>query len=223
MEEDKYYCPYCNSELIKKPVKKSKCKSCGKFIYVKYTPYNRVKKLVTEDAAIKIDNEWNQYYYEQGKMSLCESYKLNLNDFNNIVNSIKEVNPPLEDIEINIILKYYTENKVSVHNYWYLNKLVSLLNEKGIDTFDYQKAISVFKLFEITKSGIMKAEISCFKDRCPNYDKLNGIIVNIPSEVKLPKIPNRECTMTNENGIVEYHICYCKYRANFDNNKWNTQ
>ncbi|MFH1022391.1 MAG: hypothetical protein V1809_03295 [Planctomycetota bacterium] len=51
-------CPYCKTNLEKRPVRKSKCKSCGQYIYVRTRPSDKKKVLVTEDQKKKIDELW---------------------------------------------------------------------------------------------------------------------------------------------------------------------
>lgn len=51
-------CPYCNAELLKVPEKKTKCPHCGGFIYLRYSPSNPIKRLVTESEMKQIEVEW---------------------------------------------------------------------------------------------------------------------------------------------------------------------
>ena len=55
------HCPNCHVLLEKRPQRKTKCKHCHLFIYVKYRPNDRVKRLVSESAAAEIDQEWIAY------------------------------------------------------------------------------------------------------------------------------------------------------------------
>ena len=57
-------CPYsgCQAILPKMPSRKTKCPSCGQFIYFKYTPENREQRLMTEEQAAAAEQEWNRKY-----------------------------------------------------------------------------------------------------------------------------------------------------------------
>jgi ribosomal protein L37AE/L43A len=66
--EQKPLCPYCNKDLAKYPTRKTKCKSCGNYYYLKTDFKTRIKTIVTEDTAIKMEQEWV-------KGSLISSFK----------------------------------------------------------------------------------------------------------------------------------------------------
>ncbi|OGN90711.1 MAG: hypothetical protein A2158_03860 [Chloroflexi bacterium RBG_13_46_14] len=51
-------CPYCSQSLVKMPGKKTKCPSCGKFMYVRTRPSDRKRVIVTEQDAAKIEEQW---------------------------------------------------------------------------------------------------------------------------------------------------------------------
>ena len=58
-------CPSCGAALKKVPQRKTKCPSCGGFIFVKYSPSNPQKRLVTQAEAEQIDAEWNAHHQAQ--------------------------------------------------------------------------------------------------------------------------------------------------------------
>jgi len=51
-------CPYCSVGITKKPLRKSKCKNCGQYIYVRTRPIDRQRVLVTLNQASEIDVQW---------------------------------------------------------------------------------------------------------------------------------------------------------------------
>ena len=51
-------CPYCSITLEKKPSRKTKCKACGNFIYVRTRPVDRERVLVTATQVQKIEEQW---------------------------------------------------------------------------------------------------------------------------------------------------------------------
>lgn len=53
-------CPSCGAELAKMPTRKTKCPSCGEFMFVKYTPHDPMKRLVTTARAEEIEREWTE-------------------------------------------------------------------------------------------------------------------------------------------------------------------
>jgi len=54
-------CPCCNFRLDKKPNNKKKCPNCASIIYVRIRPHDRKKVLVSENQAIQIKHQWEQY------------------------------------------------------------------------------------------------------------------------------------------------------------------
>lgn len=51
-------CPSCNALLEKMPLRKTKCKACGEFMFVKSTPDNREKRLMTQAQAEVAEEAW---------------------------------------------------------------------------------------------------------------------------------------------------------------------
>ena len=51
-------CPYCAKALDKMPSRKKKCPHCGHYMYVRTRPSDRKRVVVTEQDAIKIDEQW---------------------------------------------------------------------------------------------------------------------------------------------------------------------
>lgn len=52
-------CPYCAFALAAMPQRKKRCPNCRQHIYVKSSPDNREKRLMTEDEAAEIDLKWS--------------------------------------------------------------------------------------------------------------------------------------------------------------------
>ena len=72
-------CPYCGVELAKFPGRKTKCKSCGNFIYVRTRPADNIKILIREDEKELIQIEWQKkngtFEYFQKQRNELESIK----------------------------------------------------------------------------------------------------------------------------------------------------
>lgn len=58
-------CPSCSATLPKMPSRKTKCKSCGEFMFVKSTPGDRTKRLMTAPQADAAEKEWAVWSHEQ--------------------------------------------------------------------------------------------------------------------------------------------------------------
>ena len=55
-------CPSCKAPLAKMPQRKTKCKACGEFIFVKSTPDNREKRLMNQAQADAAEKAWAAHY-----------------------------------------------------------------------------------------------------------------------------------------------------------------
>lgn len=58
-------CPSCGAVLAKLPQRKTKCKSCGEFIFVKTTPDDCEKRLMTAKQADVAEAAWGKKYEEE--------------------------------------------------------------------------------------------------------------------------------------------------------------
>ncbi len=54
-------CPACGNQFKKAPQRKTKCQSCGSFVYVRTRPSDRLRVLVTAQDAAQIDAEWETH------------------------------------------------------------------------------------------------------------------------------------------------------------------
>lgn len=52
-------CPYCKGALKKIPGAKTKCPHCGQFVYVRTSPSDNARKVVTKAEADRIEEEWS--------------------------------------------------------------------------------------------------------------------------------------------------------------------
>jgi hypothetical protein len=52
-------CPYCGTVLAKKPQRKTKCKDCGNYIYVRTRPSDNQPVSLTEEQVDQIEEQWS--------------------------------------------------------------------------------------------------------------------------------------------------------------------
>lgn len=90
-------CPYCKFTLNKFPSKKTKCKNCGEYIYVRTRPLDYKKVLIKENEIELIEEEWEKkkyinsipYNYIKTKESKNEIQVIDASSkMNNIVNKL---------------------------------------------------------------------------------------------------------------------------------------
>jgi hypothetical protein len=51
-------CPSCDHPFSKKPARKTKCRHCGNFCYVRTRPLDRQRVLVTEAQIALVEEQW---------------------------------------------------------------------------------------------------------------------------------------------------------------------
>ena len=68
-------CPSCNASLGKMPQRKTKCKACGEFIFIKDTPRNQTKRLMTPVQAEAADRAWEKHGAKQHRKVAVAAYK----------------------------------------------------------------------------------------------------------------------------------------------------
>ena len=77
LKEDIYLlCPYCGFDLQIMPKRKKKCPACTKPIYIKYTPDNRKKRLMTEEQANDAEKQWDLHGLRQSSIDILSMFGL---------------------------------------------------------------------------------------------------------------------------------------------------
>lgn len=68
-------CPSCKALLEKMPQRKTKCKGCGEFIFIKDTPRNQTKRLMNPVQAEAADRAWEKHYAKKIREEAAVLYK----------------------------------------------------------------------------------------------------------------------------------------------------
>lgn len=58
------------------PARKTKCKACGEFMFVKSTPQNRTRRLMTAAQADSAERAWEQWSHEQEVAKSIRDYSV---------------------------------------------------------------------------------------------------------------------------------------------------
>lgn len=62
-------CPNCGVLLPTLPTRKTRCKSCGLFMYVRTRPQDGLRVLLTEQDAQAVEAQWHQYEEEKAQIT----------------------------------------------------------------------------------------------------------------------------------------------------------
>lgn len=69
-------CPYCQATLPKAPTRKTKCKSCGQFMYVKRAPGETDRRIVTEAERDQVEQQWEAHHDDWKIQRDIQNWKL---------------------------------------------------------------------------------------------------------------------------------------------------
>ncbi|PJE81715.1 hypothetical protein COU58_01020 [Candidatus Pacearchaeota archaeon CG10_big_fil_rev_8_21_14_0_10_32_42] len=83
-------CPYCKKKLEKIPLRKSKCKFCGHFIYVRTLPPKMNKVLIKGEEIKKVENSWIDYLFNSYWMKELKKFGTSKKDVERIYYTLKE-------------------------------------------------------------------------------------------------------------------------------------
>lgn len=196
-------CPYCNQELERTPIRKSRCPHCKNIIYIKRRPDEDKQKLVTEDEANLIDQLWDVRNKIKEKNKLFEALEyLNLTreDF---INFKYNHFPNATDFEVitKLIDHHYEtlttkKEKIDYHKFkiTYFD-LALYAAENGYEYFNLQQTATRFDLFKMRESGVIR-KVQIFttnENSCEECQKLDGTILTIEEALETMPIPVREC------------------------------
>lgn len=211
---ERYYCPNCNTELFKVPLKKTKCKICGNYIYIKRRPGETEKKIVSEKESLNIDVAWEIYNLNKAKEDFIAKMGVDENEFLGRYEILKGKfgrNPELNDIEWMIlnekvlVVKDYQELKIIY------DRMAYIIFEEGKNPYELLKHARLSELYYLKTLDVNCVQISCYKDKCNFYKEMNNKVYNIEEAIKLMPIPKKECTSG------EFGNCYASWLSYFEN------
>lgn len=95
-------CPYCGAELKKFPSRKTKCKNCGRYMYVRTRPLDYKKILLKESELSSLEEEWDKRSYINKKTKVNQSENTNKNNL--VLDASDEMNAIIKDL-----IKHYQD------------------------------------------------------------------------------------------------------------------
>ena len=185
-------CPNCQIVLDKRPSRKTKCKNCNKYIFI------RSGNLFTEEQANIIDSlkmfgfSRDQYF---------EAEKQVMKKFGH--------QPKYRDV-----IWYICNQEILIHrdDWNYLSQLyynmALFLNKHEKECFHILQQSRKAQLLYLKEMGIEEVEIHAI-DRCPSCLKLDGKILKIDEALKQMPIPNKDCTNIRDD--KKRSFCICQY------------
>jgi len=215
-------CPYCKQKFEKPPTRKKRCIYCDNYIYVRTSPLDRKRFLVTEKEAEKIDKEW-EMYGDSNAGEFSESLLKNLeNKFGckpllqdaiwakfqeDSEKLMKESNKDVE-ILLDLSRKYYEQaeflKKYGNKSNEYINKIFEVSKDVKRKYLKMTTLKSFIDSEVVKKIGISPCEDACQK--CKEHSKivmsLDEVLINNP-------LPISDC---------KHGWCRCDYSPIFEKN-----
>jgi hypothetical protein len=207
-------CPYCQASLAKRPQRKSKCRSCGKPIFVKTLPSTRERVLVTEDQAQAIEAEWTAIYHSSAIEGLALHYHLDVDVFR----ARRAARSDLSDHDI--IWGMFNEDLQSLMKQGDLHGLSCRYYEMALfaggEDRDFTQLLEACHKMSLSAlkatGGVEKVQImTCGSDSCEACQNLDGKTLTIDEALHTMPLPCKGCTM-NVVG-TRPGFCRCLYTA----------
>lgn len=210
-------CPNCGNGLDKTPSRKTRCKTCGQFIYVKYTPDNRVRRLMTEAEAIEAEAAWKSHHDASKIAREAEQFHLpSWVTRDELVQALKMLADANTSSESNKgwpvsrekspgesrVWSHITSGKLSKSEgeFLHLRKMAAhLLSQEYSESPEerclWAKASCDFEIDCIAFGGASdKVQISVPSGACESCRSLIGVVFDTAEAKRLAPLPNLECT-----------------------------
>lgn len=188
-------CPYCAAPLPKMPARKTKCKSCGQYMYVKSTPDNREKRLMTETQAEAAERLWTAHYEGQQASQLA---------------AVTGIKPQVSVAASKPALMALASNQRADKQQRKMAALSLIRLSETQEERESWSALGYAMDLEMMQAGgavpqvMIRGEVS----RCAVCARLDRQVIGIDQALAQMPLPPRDCPK-----IAEDYPCLCWYRA----------
>jgi hypothetical protein len=189
-------CPYCGVILPKRPQRKTKCKSCGRYMYVRKHPKTGKPTIMTEGEASAIKHGFTieEYTRMEAEMKRRFGREASTGDviwglYNNKLNRLIQIN----DFQ-------------SLRSIYY--EMALFLNSEGKNPFQMLQQAAKMYLLDLKQEGYVK-KVEIIGGECESCQQLTGKVYTIKEALEKMPIPNKDCTFHLHGG--KYGFCRCIY------------
>lgn len=212
-ENDMYSCPYCGYELKIMPHRKKKCPSCDQHIYIKSTPDNRTKRIMTEAQATDAEEQWHLYNLRQKSLSSLFPFGLTERD----IEKEKALGAASDTAAVVSLLTRVVEETNELHERkMALLQLAVYAEEDGQPFHEYLVEAKRCELLRYKGQGVRKVEIltSGSGNACSECETNARRVLAIDDALQLMPLPHPRCTYTIVGTRAGF--CRCSYLPAFD-------
>lgn len=207
-------CPYCNIPLPTIPKRKTKCKSCNNYYYVKTRVLDREKVIVTEKERNEIEAEWQKHFINNAR---CPSDLISEDEFQEAKKLVlsKGGNLNINDITWGLLNKTVL-SEMQQGNWHRMSRIyyemAMFAARERRDVFHILQEATRCKLMDYKREGVNQVKIlTAGQDSCSVCNQQNGKIFTIDEALKMMPIPVKECS--TEVFVDGKGFCRCLYLA----------
>lgn len=197
-------CPYCGITLARTPQRKTKCPACHQPIFVKQTPDNRNKRLMTKAQAADAEARWEAHYQDKRITEFCRLWDV---DETALRAGIKETGGNTDSVmeaELRFIL--YSDPELN-RRIMAAGALAIAEGRRGGDFMSMLREHARLTLMRLPRDVIKRVEI--IAGRCVGGQQLAGRVLTIEQALEEMPIPHPQCDATSRDGRAGY--CTCHY------------
>jgi len=189
-------CPYCSHELSAMPLRRTECPSCNKIIFVWYSTTQNMKKLVTEDEALRIEKEVSEHIERYEFLNKQDTLEKSEDEVKMIQTRLKEEDPDatLDDAYMFLLDKKIkeTRNDGEKSRLFYLKAL--MLDNTGKDFISELSDSKKFELLNLKKHDfVRKVQIITNPDSCQTCKTHSDKVMSIEDALKEMPLPHKDC------------------------------
>lgn len=213
-------CPYCKEMLQKLPQRKTKCQSCAKPIFVKGTPNDRVKRLMTEAEANEADVLWQAHGEHNQFVKTLQSLGLSEADLSKESNRISPLKSEKEAF-LTLLERVANKGEDMHHRKMAAGAAMWEACKARNDYHPYLIAHHKYQLLEIAACGptnVHRVRIVASGPggkACTACHAASGLALNLADELKNQTLPHSGCQCPGY-WPDQTGVCRCYYEIVFD-------
>lgn len=199
-------CPNCGVTLDRAPQRKTKCKACKQSIFVKYTPDNRTKRLMTAEQAAHAEAQWEARGMDQRITEFCRMWGTDEHLFRIGVCESGGNLDSLMAVELRFLLATSSDLQQRAMAAWALARHEGRCGGEFIPILREHARLTLMRL----PRGVIE-RVRIRAGNCARGQEISGRILSIDQALAEMPIPHPQCEVKARDGRPGY--CGCSYDA----------
>lgn len=201
-------CPYCGFDLVTLPKRKRKCPSCSQPVYIKYTPGNRTKRLMTQQEADESEKQWESH----GNRQLLLSHVSPLGYVESDIEATIAQGAENDREAVQMLARKATRTSNDINQIKFGNLILALYAAQDDKPFRHyltqarRRDLLSYKMADVVK----KIEIcnANARDICPVCQENAGKVYDLEDALRILPLPCEGCTCR---AFKQRGYCDCWY------------